>query len=216
VQLTRERQLPFVALALGKQDPSISAIGIDDFAAARDAAAHLAGLGHRRFGILALDYVEGRTGPVDAGMIADATYWTTRDRTLGYFAALEAAGIDRESVPVYETANGKTGTIAGLEWMFARPQPPTALLAMSDTVAILAMHWLAGRGLSVPGDVSIVGFDGVPESAMTDPPLTTIAQPIIEIGRRAVEMILEPGVEQRRVTLPTELVVRASSAGPRN
>ncbi|MEQ1769999.1 MAG: substrate-binding domain-containing protein [Devosia sp.] len=215
VELTRERQLPFVALALGRQDDTISAIGIDDFTAAKQAAQHLLDLGHRRFGVLALDYVDNRTGVVTEATLEGATYSTTRDRTLGYFSALEAAGIRRDDVPVYETANHKVGTIAGLQWMFEGSNPPTALLAMSDKVAIEAIEWVKGRGLSVPGDVSVVGFDGVPEAALAEPPLTTIAQPIAEIGRRAVQMILEPSPRIRRETLPTELVLRATTAPPR-
>jgi len=102
---------------------------------------------------------------------------------------------------------------AGLEYLFAA-SPPTALLAMSDRIALLALDWLRERGLSVPGDVSIVGFDGVPEAASSEPPLTTVAQPIAQMGRLAVQMILDDNGKTRREMLDVELVLRASTAPP--
>jgi DNA-binding LacI/PurR family transcriptional regulator len=90
-----------------------------------------------------------------------------------------------------------------------------ALLAMSDRLAFYAMEWLQRRGLRVPEDVSIVGFDGVPEGASSTPPLTTIAQPIFEIGRKAVTAILEPAsLTPRQQLLAVELVVRGSTTSP--
>jgi DNA-binding LacI/PurR family transcriptional regulator len=83
---------------------------------------------------------------------------------------------------------------------------------MSDTVALFALDWLREHGISVPQAVSIVGFDGVPEGAHSDPPLTTIAQPMVEMGRRAVQTILEFDGTVRRETMQAELVVRRSTA----
>ena len=214
VQLTRDRQLPFVALALGKPDPTISAIGVDAFAGAQLAAEHLIGLGHRRFAILGIEFADNRHGPVGLAEIERATYSTSRDRAHGYFEVLERHGIPRESVPVYETLNDIATVQAGLEHIFASGAPPTAILAMSDRVALFAIDWLKQRGLTVPGNVSVVGFDGVPEAALSMPPLTTVAQPIAEIGRRAVETILAHDGSVRREILPLELVIRASTAAP--
>jgi DNA-binding LacI/PurR family transcriptional regulator len=103
---------------------------------------------------------------------------------------------------------------AALEAIFDLPQPPTALLAQSDRTALVAIRWLKARGLRVPEDVSVVGFDGIDAGATSDPPLTTVAQPMKDIGRRAVEMILGDTREVRRETLPLELIVRASTAPP--
>ncbi|TGV44182.1 LacI family transcriptional regulator, partial [Mesorhizobium sp. M2D.F.Ca.ET.160.01.1.1] len=91
-------------------------------------------------------------------------------------------------VPVYETGNEETSTKAGLETIFAGAEPPTAILAMSDPMAMGAIDWLTERGVNLPDDVSVIGCDGVPDGARCDPPLTTIAQPITEIGRRAARM----------------------------
>ena len=87
-------------------------------------------------------------------------------------------------------------------------------VAMSDRIALFAFDWLKERGLAVPRDVSVVGFDGVPEAATSLPPLTTVVQPIEAIGRRAVEMILGGDGRPRQEVLPLDLVVRGSTAPP--
>ncbi|RWE66101.1 LacI family DNA-binding transcriptional regulator [Mesorhizobium sp.] len=213
VELTRERKLPFVALELGFDDDTVSAIGVDNVAGARLAAHHLAELGHRRFAVLSLPFADDRTGPVSPEQVRTAVYPGTRDRLVGYFEALSRFGVDTAVIPVYETENDKASTRAGLETIFASAEP-TAILAMSDRIAMAAIEWLAARGIAVPGDVSIIGFDGVPDAALCDPPLTTIAQPIAEIGRRAARTILDFDGTVRRETLGVELVVRATSGPP--
>ncbi len=87
---------------------------------------------------------------------------------------------------------------------------------MSDRVALIAMDELRARGISVPGDISIVGYDGVPSAETSVPPLATVAQPIAEIGRRAVKAILDHDGKVHRESLPVELVVRQSTARPRS
>ncbi|RWB72251.1 LacI family DNA-binding transcriptional regulator [Mesorhizobium sp.] len=213
VELTRERRLPFVALELGFDDDTISMIGVDNVAGARLAARHLAELGHRRFAVLSLPFGDGRVGLVAPERFGTAIYAGSRNRLAGYFEELSQFGIDTAKVPVYETENEAVTTRAGLETIFANGDPPTAILAMSDRMAMVAIEWLVERGLSVPGDVSVIGFDGVPDGVLCLPPLTTIAQPIVEIGRRAARMILDYDGTVRRETLDLELIVR-SSTGP--
>ena len=212
VDLTRERRLPFVALELGFHDETISAIGVDNIAGGRLAARHLAELGHRRFAVLSLTLGEDRTGFVTPEMVRSAVYTGTRDRLAGYFEELSRFGVDTTKIPIFETENEERSTRAGLEAIFVG-EPPTAILAMSDRMAMIAIEWLTARGLKVPQDVSIVGFDGVPDGALCTPPLTTIAQPITEIGRRAARMILDHDGAVRRETMGVELIVRGS-AGP--
>jgi DNA-binding LacI/PurR family transcriptional regulator len=216
VELTRERGLPFVALDFGFDDETIAAIGVDDVAGARLAARHLTGLGHTRFAVLSLEFDEGTHGPASMERARNAIYAGTRDRITGYLEAIAEAGIDPASVPIYETLNDKATTAAGLEHFFAAENPPTAILAMSDKVALIALEWLAARGISVPGEVSVIGFDGVPEGETSEPSLTTIAQPMAEMGRRAVENILAFDGTIRRETLDVELLVRGSTAAPGN
>lgn len=213
VELTRERKLPFVALELGFEDDTVSAIGVDNVAGARMAARHLAELGHRRFAVLSLQFADNSTGLVSPEQVEAAVYTGTRDRLAGYFEALSRFGVDIAKVPVYETENDEASTRAGLETIFAGSEKPTAILAMSDRMAIIAIEWLQAHGLTVPDDVSIVGFDGVPDAALCEPALTTVAQPIAEIGRRATRAILDFDGRVLRETLDVELVVRASS-GP--
>jgi DNA-binding LacI/PurR family transcriptional regulator len=212
VELTRERRLPFVALDYGFDDETIAALGVDDVAGGRLAARHLAELGHRHFAVLALPFADGGHGPVSIERVENAVYSGTRDRLRGYFEALAACGIDTSAVPIYETLNDPQSTRAGLEHIFAAGRPPTAILAMSDRVGLATLDWLRARGIAVPHDVSVIGFDGVPEGAMSDPALTTVAQPMVEMGKKAVETILTFDGTIRRETLAVELVVRGSTA----
>jgi DNA-binding LacI/PurR family transcriptional regulator len=214
VELTRERKLPFVTLDFAEHDDTVATIGVDDVAGAGMAARHLAELGHRRFAVLALPTIEAGYGPTTLERAQNAIYSGTRDRIRGYFEVLAAHGIDVKAVPIYETENDEASTRAGMEHLFASLEPPTAILAMSDRMALAALDWLRERGIEVPGEVSVIGFDGVPESAVSTPPLTTIAQPIVEIGRRAVQTILGFDGTIRRETLDVELIVRGSTAPP--
>lgn len=215
VELTRQRQLPYIALALGSGDASIAAIGIDNIAGAAAAARHLAELGHRRFAILAigLDGADGQ--PVTPEQALGALKSTSRERALGYWQALADFGIGRGEVPIYGAEKGKASVASALQALFAMPAPPTAILAMSDRVALFAMEWLAEHGFKVPGDVSVVGFDGVPEAATVAPGLTTVAQPLREIARRAVDAILEDTATEQQEMLDVTLIVRGSTAPPR-
>ena len=213
IELARERKLPFVALDYGFDDPLIAALGVDDVAGARLAAEHLLGLGHRRFAVLSLSFDDFGDGPASIERAQSAVYSTTRNRSRLLRAAREIRDRYR-AVPIFEMEGDEAGVTAGLEHIFASGSTPTAILAMSDKIALHALDWLRARGLSVPQDVSVVGFDGVPEGAFSEPPLTTIAQPMVEMGRRAVQIILEYDGTIRRETLDVELVVRGSTAAP--
>lgn len=212
VELTRERKLPFVALDFGFDDETIASIGVDDTAGAQLAARHLAELGHRRFGILSLQFNEEGYGPASVERAATAVYSATRDRLLGYFDELAKFGVDTATIPIFETENDCATTEAGLDYLFSDGRRPTAILAMSDRMALYALDWLAARGINVPGEVSIVGFDGVPEGEVSTPPLTTIAQPMAEMGQRAVDVILNFDGTIRRETLNVKLIARNSAA----
>lgn len=214
VALTRRRQLPFIALALGDGDAVIPAIGLDNIAGAAQAARHLADLGHRRFAILAIGLNGNEAGVMTPEQAVCSLKFTSRDRALGYWQALADFGIGRADVPVHGTQNDRPSVDAALEALFATTTPPTAILAMSDRIALFAMQWLAGRGYAVPGDVSIVGFDGVPEAATAVPGLTTVAQPLAEIAYRAVAAILEDAMPAQQPALAATLIVRGSTAPP--
>ncbi|HEY7223690.1 MAG TPA: LacI family DNA-binding transcriptional regulator [Micromonosporaceae bacterium] len=170
----------------------------DNFAGAVLATEHLLSLGHRRIGFLS-----GRPDLESA-----------RLREAGFRQAMSAAGVkvDERLVRVGgyrpETAEGPARELLG------RSRPPTAVFASNDLSAITTMQVALGLGLSVPGDLSIVGFDNVPESALAAVPLTTIMQPLQRMGAEALRLLVDliEGVDRDpHVRLPTELVQRAST-----
>jgi DNA-binding LacI/PurR family transcriptional regulator len=213
LELTRRRGLPFVAVDLDP-GPGAGYLATDDRGGARMAAEHLLGLGHRRFAILSLEIAaDGRTGLADRARQRNAHYGSTRDRLLGYEDALSAAGIAFDEVPVVESLNDKDGAAEGARGILDAAPDASAILAMSDVLALAVIDEARSRGIGVPDRLSVVGFDDVPEAAAAAPPLTTIAQPIIEKGRRAAEMIFDRG-PPRRERLDVKLVVRGSTAPP--
>ncbi len=218
VELTRQRQLPFIALSLDADEASIPAICVDNRAGGVLAARHLAEQGHRHFAILAHGHTPDHLGPLTPWQILHQFGSGARDRTSGYCQALAEFGIDPQTVPIYGVMHAEPDVTACLEALFSAPQPPTAILAMSDRIALAAMAGLAARGLTVPGDVSIVGFDGVPEAGLAKPGLTTVTQPYAAIASRAVSAILDTDVptarQTLRQTLPVSLTLRGSTAPP--
>lgn len=214
LEVTRKRKLPFVAVDIDP-GPEASSIMVDDRAGARMAVEHLLSLGHRRVAILSLEVTgDGQTGPVDRDRRRLAVYGATRDRLFGYEEAIAAAGIDFDRVPVIEALNDRIGGVAGARALLDSAPDATAVLAMSDVLALAVLEEAQSRGTRVPEDLSIVGYDNVPEAATAQPPLTTIAQPILEKGRLAAHMIFERGPPRREV-LPVKLVVRGTTAAPR-
>jgi DNA-binding LacI/PurR family transcriptional regulator len=213
LELTRRRQLPFVAADVDA-GPDANSILTDNRGGARLAAEHLIGLGHRRFGILSLETVaDGRSGVMDRERRIAAQYAATRDRLLGYEDGLAAAGIAIDEVPIVESFNDRKSAAEGTATLFGMAPEMTALLAMSDVLALAAVEEAGKRGLDVPKNLSVVGFDDVPEAAASTPPLTTIAQPIVEKGRLAAQMIFDGG-PPRKELLRVSLVERASTMPP--
>jgi DNA-binding LacI/PurR family transcriptional regulator len=215
LDLIEERGLPLV-VADGPPREGARLVGIDDRGAARRAAEHLLELGHRHIGIVALPLSpDGYEGPSDLERQAAGRYHCSRERVTGIRAAFEAAGIDWRTVPIEERApHGRDSGRRAATALLDRRDRPTALLAMSDELAIGALHAAAERGLAVPDELSIIGFDDTPAAADAQPPLSTVAQPHREKGETAARMLLEPGGQRAQVELPTHLVVRDSTARP--
>jgi DNA-binding LacI/PurR family transcriptional regulator len=189
-------------------------VGIDERAAARLAADHLLGLGHRKLGIVALPFSnDGYRGWVDTERARVRGYQLTRERLAGYREAISGAGLEWEEVLVYEhpphsAASGRRAAGALLD----RADRPTAILAMSDELAIGVLLAARERGIDVPAELSVVGFDDAPAAVQSAPTLTTIHQPLIDKGRTAARLLLDPEVGDEQVELPVELKVRASTA----
>jgi LacI family transcriptional regulator len=184
-------------------DEGIPAVSSSHWAGAKAAIEHLLELGHRRIGL-----ITGERGWVAA-----------EDRIAGYHSALAAAGI----VPAPElVAEGdflvESGREAGLR-LLDLPDPPTAILASNDNMAVGAMQAARARGLSVPHDLSVAGYDDLEKAAIVTPALTTVRQPLAELGRTAVSLLMRliegQRVEALHVELAAKLVVRESTAPPR-
>jgi DNA-binding LacI/PurR family transcriptional regulator len=204
----RGRNLPYVRVDFDPQ-PGLIGVNVDDEGAARATAEHLVALGHRRIGIaLPHGLVPDGTAPE----AEEAAYhYVTRSRLAGWRAGLEAGGIDWSSVPV-ASGPGKLregGRVAGAR-LLDRADRPTAIIALSDVLAVGVLEAARERGIGVPGELSVTGFDDVPEAARAVPPLTTVRQPHDRKGSEAVRLLLAP--DSGSVVLPTELVVRASTA----
>ncbi|HKG56051.1 MAG TPA: substrate-binding domain-containing protein, partial [Candidatus Limnocylindrales bacterium] len=189
--------------------PENASIEIDDEGGARSAAQHLLDLGHRDFVVIGVEPPQPKTEIEAAGV--------TGRRLRGYRTALEAAGVDLPLDRIVVGPASVAGGVAALERAWQSGLRPTAVLAMSDAMAIGAMRAVRSLGLSVPGDVSVVGFDDIDIAAHTDPPLTTVHQPIRRKGEEAVRLLLgivhgreAAKTEHRR--LETRLIVRGSTA----
>jgi LacI family transcriptional regulator, repressor for deo operon, udp, cdd, tsx, nupC, and nupG len=178
-----------------------ASVRIDDVGAARCAVRHLLDLGHRRVGFI------GGDDPLHTRMPAE--------RRAGYRTELAATGLP--AAPELEAVGGFTvsGGFAAAQRLLAIPEPPTALFAASDEMAMGAVQAARRVGLRVPEDVSVIGIDDHEMAELLD--LTTVAQPVVAQGVLAAEMILtalsEPGRPPPAVTVPTELVVRGTT-GP--
>jgi DNA-binding LacI/PurR family transcriptional regulator len=186
--------------------PNHPAVNVDDAGGAEAAARHLLELGHREIAVIALPPTRAHAGPTP----------TNARRLAGYMAALDAAGAP---APLVVTA-GIT-LASGARAFDALPRGwrrPTAVLVMSDMAAIGLMSAAGAAGLTVPDDLSVVGFDDLPMAAWTSPALTTVRQPIVEKGRIAARLLIQR-LQGKAVESPppltTSLVIRSSTSLPR-
>lgn len=189
-------------VTVGETHPGLGSVTIDNQAAASMATQHLLNLGHRRIGLLG--------EAAHAGL----HFSVPRLRRAGFHQALRAAGI--EPRPDLEVSGGFTpaGGRAATAELLARPDPPTAVLAMSDEMAFGCLRAARDHGLRVPGDLSVVGIDDHELSDVGG--LTTVRQPVQEAGALAAGLLLEgiEGGELRQTVLPTRLLVRTTTAPP--
>jgi DNA-binding LacI/PurR family transcriptional regulator len=207
IDAVRDRGLPHVLIDYARDRDHV--VGVDDEGGARAAAQHLLDLGHRSFGIV-MPYVPGVMSAANASAGPDR--FVASARLAGWRRALAAAGIDLDAVPVSGTrdltrAAGHRAAGALLD----RANRPTAIIALSDLLALGVLDAASERGIAVPGRLSVVGFDDIPAAAAASPPLTTINQPHRRKGTEAVRHLLD-GEAESTIVLPVELIVRASTA----
>jgi LacI family transcriptional regulator len=196
VQALLEGDLPFMLIGRHPTDARASYVDADNIGGAREAVTHLLRLGRTRVATI--------TGPQN--MIAGA------DRLAGYTAALRDRGVIFDPGLIAEGDFTEADGYRAMQQLLARR--PDAVFAASDIMAIGALRALRESSLRVPEDVAVVGFDDLPQSARTEPPLTTVRQPTYRLGTTTVDSLLDlieyPDSSPRRIVLPTELVVRAS------
>jgi len=197
--LLSEMQVPIVLVNDQHPGAFVHSVMIDNRGGTRAAVAHLIGLGHRR-----IAYIGDRLG-----------YQSDTERHAGYTDALEAASI---SVLPALTAHGDgkpQGAIEAMNALLELSEPPTAVCCYNDMSALGAMRAIRLRGLQVPEDISVVGFDDLFLSSYTQPPLTTVRQPMRRMGQLAMESLFKvmtgegPAI---KIEVAAELVVRESTA----
>ena len=184
-------------------DPDIPSVGATNWTGGLAATRHLAELGHRRIAVIG--------GPKHL--------LCSRARIDGYRAALDGAALPYDPELVRYGDFHHLGGYDRARELLALPDPPTAVFAGSDEQAFGVVEAARVAGLAVPADLSVVGFDDLPMSRWASPPLTTVRQPLAEMGRVASQMLqlLMEGrpLDSSRVELATSLVIRSSTAGPR-
>jgi DNA-binding LacI/PurR family transcriptional regulator len=215
LQVVLQRRLPIVVVDQPKGLAGVSRVGIDDRAAMRELADYVLGLGHREIGLLTMRLGrDRRQGLVDADRLRSPAFDVQRERIVGGWEAMTAAGIDPDSLTVVESYEhlAESGGRAAKVALETNPRI-TALMCTADILALSAMDYLRAHGIYVPGQLTVTGFDGVPDAINRG--LTTVSQPSLQKGRRAGELLLKPPGSGLPVVelLDTELV-RGRTAGP--
>jgi LacI family transcriptional regulator len=204
LRMLKRQGYPFVVVDPRDPPPDgIPCVSAMHAAGAKQATEHLLELGHRRIGVIA-----GSPG-----------WYANEERMIGFRGALAAAGIlQSPELIVYSDWRTPRG-IEAADQLLSLPNPPTAIFGFNDNVAIGALIAARNRGLSVPEDLSVVGFDDTFQAAIVTPPLTSVRQPLAEMGRMGVSLLTRlidgQRVDAVRLELSTTLVVRESTAPPR-
>ncbi len=177
-------------------------VGIDDRAAGREIAGHLAQLGHRAIAII--------SGPHSST--------ASHERYLGMREGIRAAGLPLRRAHMQESELTREGGHAAARRLLAARPLPTAVACGNDMIALGAIDALIDHGLRIPGDIAVAGFDDMPFASSRLINLTTVQQPLQQLGSAAVELLLarlhDPGRAPVRMVLPHRLVVRTSSGSP--
>ncbi|MFC4305739.1 catabolite control protein A [Cohnella boryungensis] len=205
IQAFKTSNVPIVLCATTDDKGTIPSVDIDHESAAFDAVSRLVSEGHRSIAMI-------------SGTLQDPANGYARYQ--GYKRALEQAGLpyreDYVRVGNYKYESG----IDAMQYFLELAEPPTAVFAATDEMAIGAVHCIQDSGLSVPDDVSVISVDNSRISSMVRPLLTTVAQPMYDIGavsmRLLTKLMKKEAVDNAKVTLPHELIIRRSVAGPKS
>jgi LacI family transcriptional regulator len=195
----RQRRFPYVLIDHQGIDDKGPAVGATNWQGGYDATHYLIELGHRRIGFV--------TGAMELGC--------ARDRLAGYQAALADFGLPAAPGLVREGDFFQPRGYMAARELLSLAEPPTAIFASNDVSAFGVMEAVRDQGKRIPNDISIIGFDDIPQASQVNPPLTTVRQPLEQMGRKAARMLLDyiadPDHPPQRVDLPTELIQRAST-----
>jgi LacI family transcriptional regulator len=203
VEQLRAERFPFVLIDYDAEAPGCNVVNASNRSGTRGAIEHLIALGHQRIGFI--------TGREAVG--------ATHQRLAGYRDALTQAGLPLRAGDVvpgdFEEPRGYEAACD----LLGRDERPTAIFASSDLAALGVIRAAQDLGLEVPTDLSVVGFDDIPEASWVAPALTTVRQPLRDMGRVAVRRLMsllaEPDQPPARIVLDTELVIRRSTAPPK-
>ncbi|MGY0490101.1 LacI family DNA-binding transcriptional regulator [Streptomyces sp. WG-D5] len=200
----RRRRIPVVVIDSFNPPPAdVVSVGAANWAGGRAATEHLLDLGHRRIGYLG--------GP--------EAIECNQARLHGHLSALAARGVPADPGLVRHGRFHAESGVEGLSALLSGPRPPTALFAGNDAIAVGVLREARRRGIRVPEQLSLVGFDGTALARDCVPALTSVAQPLPEMGRAALRAVLRQArgeqPDTHRVELATRLVVRDSTAAPR-
>jgi LacI family transcriptional regulator len=200
-QLRHERY-PFVLIDHDSDAPGCNVVNAANRDGTREGVAYLIGLGHRRIGFV--------TGRPDVG--------ATHARLAGYRDALAEAGVEVEESLVVEGDFLEARGYEAARRLLALADPPTAIFASSDAAAFGVLAAARDAGLQVPRELSVLGFDDIVEAAYVGAALSTVRQPLREMGRVAVQRLMtllaDPSQPAERIVMPTELIVRQTTAAP--
>ena len=198
------RKFPFVLIDHQGTGKDCAAVGATNWQGAFNATEYLIKLGHKRIGFI--------TGSLDLGAAVD--------RLEGFKTALRTHHIPFDPELVYEGTVDQLDGYTGANKFLNLQVPPTLIFASNDVMAMAAMDAVREKGLRVPEDISILGFDDIPQASQIRPALTTVRQPLKQMGRVATQMLLEilknPESKMGRIELPTELIIRDSTAKPKD
>ncbi|CAN5364714.1 LacI family DNA-binding transcriptional regulator [soil metagenome] len=220
LQLVLERRLPVVLVDQPRDVPGTSLVCIDDRAAMRELTDYVLGLGHREIGLLTMKLgrepsgADGSASVVSPERLAASIFQVQGARIGGVTDAMAAAGLDSKGLTIVESfEHGPASGGAAAELALQVNPRITALMCTADVLALSAMDYLRARGIYVPGQVTVTGFDGIPEAVKRG--LATVSQPSLEKGRRAGALLHRPPRDGLPVidVLPTELI-RGRTAGP--
>jgi len=196
-----ERDVPLVFVDAGPDKPTVSLLKIDYHHGIRQGVQHLAALGHRKIAFI--------TGP--------AELLSAQARLSAFRTSLAECGIPACEPWIVQGDHTLEGGMAGAEKLLDRPERPTAIMCSNDMTAIGVLHMAYRKGLKVPSDLSVVGYDDIAMSHAVIPPLTTIQMSRVRLAKAAVKALrahVEGTTHERDYKITTQLVVRESTSFP--